>query len=295
MSSIASLQHGTEAIEGIAVGVSRPATANSNVEDDEEIAVGHRVPDILVTDARASDDLVTPAIKEPSDGLLGPVRVPAVNLDAPSMPALVRHADRRADAVALVADTAGVLVAVHGSVACKLAVDDLHDVEFAAGRPACAVADGVAEHPEGRPDALLVLGGVAAEAEGRLDTGDLAVGRGEGVLGLDAARGPVVVVLPRHELERVAARELHVARVALVRLELVVDVELGVDDVPVVLVGQRRALARKVVLPDAVPTAVRGRVKGRGDGGEAEHRGDEAVGNHACWLTDKKTRRTCKW
>ena len=89
------------------------------------------------------------------------------------------------------------------------------------------MVDGVAEQPEGGPEALLLVGAVVAEADGRFELGEFAGVRGEGLLGLDAGGGPFAVLEARHELDGAAARELEVGVGGGVGLEFVVDVEAG--------------------------------------------------------------------
>jgi len=63
------------------------------------------------------------------------------------------------------------------------------------------VTDGLAQHPEGRPQALLVGLDVVAEADVSCEERDLARGRGEGLEGLDAGGGPFAVGLEGHKLD----------------------------------------------------------------------------------------------
>ena len=60
------------------------------------------------------------AVEVPGDGLAPEVAVAAVDVDAPRVPAVVGDADGGADAGALVADAAGVDVAVEGAWGKKL-------------------------------------------------------------------------------------------------------------------------------------------------------------------------------
>jgi hypothetical protein len=145
------------------------------------------------------------------------------------MPPIIGQLDRTPLPQGLVTRPAGLVgpAAVRGAVGRRQAVDRLHDVQLAAQRPRRAVVDSVAEHPEGGPEALFLGGGVVAEAEGGFELGELARGRGEGVLGFDAGRGPFAVLVERDELDGVAARELEVGVGGGVGLEFVVDVEAG--------------------------------------------------------------------
>lgn len=176
------------------------------------------------------------AVEVPGEGLAGPDAGAAVPDGAPRVPALVGHADGAADAVGLVARAARVHVAVDGAVARQLPVDRLHDVDLAAPRPRHAVAHRVPQQPERRPDALLVVDAVVAEAEARLCHGPRAGRRRERVRGLDARRCPLpAAVLARHDLHGGSAAELQVLARRRVGLPLVVDFEAG-DYVPVVAV-----------------------------------------------------------
>ena len=100
---------------------------------------------------------------------------------------------------------------------------------LADGRPIRVDAPGrAAEEPEGGPDALLRLGGGAAQLHPRLDEDLAALGAGEVVVrvGLDAGGGPVAVgLLARHDVEPVGEEDvlkvqgvvLHLAGAPLVR------------------------------------------------------------------------------
>lgn len=169
-----------------------------------------------------------------------PVARGTIPLNPPRVPVLVRHADVASLAVRLVARAAGIAAAVHGAVPPQVAVDGLQDVKLTAGGPATAVAELVAEKPEGRPDTSLLVGGVAAKADVGLGDGLLARGGRKGVGGLDTAGDPVAVAVllaPGDDLEGVATADLDGSGGGRIRLELVVDVELAVDDIPAARVG----------------------------------------------------------
>lgn len=89
------------------------------------------------------------------------------------------------------------------AVAGKLSVDLLEDIELPALGPRCAVVDAVAQHPEGRPDALLL--GVVSKSDGSFDLHYLAGSWREGVAGLDAAGSPLAIVFPGDKLDGAAA------------------------------------------------------------------------------------------
>lgn len=138
-----------------------PITANSQVQDNKQRAMRQRRPDTLITQLPSAKGMVNIPIHRPLDNLLGPVITTPINLDRPGMePIPGRDPDRTSLPGRLVADASGEDAAVRCAVSRELAVDLLEDVELAALRPAGAVVDGVAEHPEGGPDAL--LGGVGA-------------------------------------------------------------------------------------------------------------------------------------
>jgi hypothetical protein len=83
---------------------------------------------------------------------------------------------------------------VDSAVAERAPVDVLHCVYFAAGGPGRAFAHGLAEGPEGGPDAL-EGDAWGAEFEAGLDDELAAWDGGEGGLRLDAAACPLAVVV----------------------------------------------------------------------------------------------------
>lgn len=216
--------------------------------------MAHTAPDIGIVDARARDLVKLLAIDKPRNRLLLPVLGAAVELQAPRCESIAIKADGRADTVALITNTTRGPVTVHGSVASGLAVDGLEDIELTAERPVCAVADRVAEHPKGGPDALLAADG--GEVNRGLDTGEFVVGGGEGVLALETARRPPVVLVARDDLERLGLADADVVGAPGVHLELVVDAEVARDDVPVALVRKGAFLAAKIALPLQVEVGV---------------------------------------
>lgn len=110
------------------------------------------------------------------------------------MPSIIPHTNIAPNTIELVTNTTGRDVAVDGAVAREDAVDRLEDVDLAALRPGGAMPDRVAEHPEGRPEALLVGLRVVAEADLGFDHGPLAIRGREYIFGLEARRGPAAVV-----------------------------------------------------------------------------------------------------
>lgn len=220
--------------------------------------MGKAVPDILVVDARTSDLEVLGTIEEEGDALGLPAARRTIDLDTPGVEVGVGTVDVGAatDTVTLVADTAGVDIAVDGSVTNRLVVDNLHDVDLTASRPATTSTDGVTQHPESGPHALLVARSVVTEANGSLDSGHPASIGGEGVGRLETTRGPAAAVVPGDNLESVSTTELNILGAGGVGLLLAVDVQVTGDDVPVASVGRRTAISSEGVGPNKVVTGV---------------------------------------
>lgn len=262
--------------------VTYPGSTNSNVQEEEEWLGGQGLPNSKVVDASSGELVVQLTVHVPVDALVDPVAIAAVNLESPVVPILVRDANGGTETGSLIADTAGVLVAVGGAIAGQTTVNSLHNIELTAGGPGGAVADGVTQRPPRGPDTLLVVGAVATEAQLGFDTGDLAWLGGPDVVGLETARSPAAantVVAPWDDLEGIASAELDVTAAGGVGLELAIDVALAVDDVPVSLVGGRAATAGEAVGPDEGIAAVLGRSPG-GDRRREGDEGDERVGEH---------------
>lgn len=213
-----------------------PVATDRNVEEEIQRRVGNVLPDVPAN-LPSSNAMELNTIEIPDENLIGPVVRPAVPLYTPEVPAVVAEADRRSLAVGLVADAARIDIAVEGAVSGPLAVDTFHDVNLTVTRPPRAVADRVAHDPKSGPDALLVGGRCITEADLGLGPRQPPVLGREGVLGLDAARGPLAVHDDGHDLEGVAAAELEILPAALVDLPFVVDAQVSGDDVPVVRVG----------------------------------------------------------
>lgn len=186
--------------------INLPAPANGHIQDNKQRRVSQRGPDSLVPNICPGHGVIHLSVLQPPDHLPFPVTtIGPVHLQRPGVPTVVRP-DRSAAPVRLVARPALLaLTAVRRTVGGRHAVDALHDVEFAAQGPGGAVVDGVTEHPEGGPDALLLAGAVVTEANGSFKRCDFA-GRGcEGLLGLDAGGGPLAGFgLTRDELNSVA-------------------------------------------------------------------------------------------
>lgn len=220
------------------------------------------------------------AVEVPDDALVEPVAVAEINLDTPILPVLVGESDAVTDSVTLVTDTTGVDVTVSSTVAGELAIDGLEDIELTTAGPLDSMADRVTEHPEGRPDALLVARVVCAEADLSLGASQAAALGGEGVLGLDAARGVLAVLVPWYNLESVAAAQLDVVSAGAVVFQLAVDAQVAGDEVPVVAVGRCAAAAGKVVLPDTVEALIAGSLPGRTDGSKGKEGRNKTISNH---------------
>jgi hypothetical protein len=246
-------------------GTYRPVAANGDVEDEVKGRVCQGGPGALVADLGAGEGAVNVAVQEPGDGLSLPVVGGAVDDNAPAVELAVGDANRAAKTRGLVADAPLGLAAMDGSMALRDTIHLFHDINLSTHRPIRAVPHGIAQKPEGGPQPLAVC--VGAHAEGGLDTHQLAGLGCEGVLGLDAARGPsTVVVLPGDQLEGLAAGQLDVAVGVGVLLALVVGV--GVEgNVPLAGVGSTACAAVKGLLPGEMEAIEGWRLDGRGQGG----------------------------
>ena len=70
-----------------------PASANSDVEDDEHGIVAERLPDFLVPDLGSSDGVVDVAVHGPLDRLLLPVVWGTVPFQSPGLVPVAGHVD----------------------------------------------------------------------------------------------------------------------------------------------------------------------------------------------------------
>lgn len=185
-----------------------------------------RGPNPLITQVATPERMEDTPIQTPADNLIRPIPRRAINLHRPRMKPAIRDPHRARLARRLVAHAPREPAAVRGAEARGQPVDGLEDVELAALRPRRAVVDAVAQHPKGRPHALLAGLAAVAEADGRLDLHD-AAGRGhEGGAGLDAARGPEARGgAAGDELDGAAARDLEVGVGGCVDFYLVVGVD----------------------------------------------------------------------
>src|SRR6201996_7414977 len=186
---------GGTAGRGAAADAVRETAAHGQVEDDRQVVVERRLPGRGADLALAGLEVLV-AVEVEGDRLVGGVgavldhRVGVITgLAAGAGP------QAAADAVWLVARTAGVDAAVHGAGHLGQGIDVLHDVDLAVFRPLPG-----AEHPERRPVAEAVT------RVGLLDRGghfQLAAGWGADVGGarLDPARGPVAAGAKRGEVE----------------------------------------------------------------------------------------------
>lgn len=222
-------------------------------------------------------------IHEPGNRLVIEIPLGPVKLHPPDMVLVIREGHAGGQTARLVTPTAGVDIAVRRGMPDRLAVDVLHDVNLTAARPLReALAVGIRQHPERRPDALLPLPGVSRQTERALDPGDLAVAGQDGVLALDAGGRPAVGrlgVAAGDDLQGVGSAEEHVLRAAREPLELVVVVLVALDDVPVVGMGERATGAHEGGLPDTAVAIVLGSLPGGGDG---RHGGQERGDLHDC-------------
>lgn len=226
-------------------------------------------PDALVADVGTSERMERLAVHAPLDGLGAPVARSTVDVKRPGVESVIGDGDRLATARGSVANTTLLLSAVDSAVTLHVAIDLLKDVELTAHGPVGALPHGIAQHPESRPHALPLRtlahadAGLPPEALTRLGIPRL--------LSLDAAGRPVarVGVLPGHELQGVAARELDVAVVGRVALVLAVGVDVEGHG-PLVEVGVAAAAAFKGVLPDGLHA-----LHGRGVDGLDRHGGEE--------------------
>lgn len=263
-----------------------PGSTNGHVQDEIHGALAKSRPDTSIPDARSHDLVELAAIDEPREGLLPPVAASTIKLDAPDMEVVAAEADGAADARGLVADASGVLLAMDGAMADHLPVELLHDINLPAAGPFASMAQRVSQHPERGPEALLAGRRVGAEPDRGLDAGDAAGRRGEDVSALETARRPSLdgAVVPQgHNLERVGAAELDVARAGRVRLQLAVDVEEAADAVPVASAGGTALSAGKVVCPtEREARIVGGAGVDCGRKGQQDARQEVAVDH--CWF-----------
>ena len=125
---------------------------------------------------------------------------------------------------------------MHGPVPRQLPVDRLHNVQLPAGRPPRPFPDALPKQPKSRPDALLASHVVASKPDQGLAHRLLTPLGGKCVPALDPSRGPPSgdgTVPPGDDLKGLAPRKLNLPRVRAVGLQLVVDVQVPVNDVPV--------------------------------------------------------------
>lgn len=228
-------------------------------------------PDTLVAHLSSCESVEERAIHEPLDSLRLPVVGSTVDLEGPGVELVVLwNGDALSKARGLVASTTTNMVTVGSAVACQLAIDLLKDVELSTEWPGSAGAHRLAQHPKGRPHALLLVDFAAAAAESGLDLHDFSGCRGPGLDRLDTRRGPLPVgSLLRDELEGLATRQLHVGAGLSVSLELLVVVDVG-DDVPLGQVDHAALVTDKGLLPDHVHALNIGGESGSGGQGQGE-------------------------
>lgn len=172
--------------------ITYPSTANSDIEDEIHGAMAQRVPDSFVVDSRTRDLMELLSVQEPGNSLISPAALGAVKLDPPGMPILIWQPNRSTDSGTFVANATGVNITVRSSVSGQLAVNCLHDIKLATRWPATAVTENISEHPESRPDSLLVVDRTRAKAQVGLGPCDFAWLRCEDIFALDTARSPAL-------------------------------------------------------------------------------------------------------
>lgn len=137
-----------------------------------------------------------------------------------------------------------------------LAVDVFENINLSTGRPLNTTADGFTQEPKGRPNTLLAPSRVTTESQFGFDSSDLASFGGEGVLALDASRGPSSVGLSRDQHEGVLASLAQVTGALDVGLDFIVEVLLTLDNVPCACAGESVFLTLEALVPDAFVAAV---------------------------------------
>lgn len=186
-------------------------------------------PNTLITNVSTAEPVEDIAVTRPLDRLRTPVVRCPINDERPGVEVTIRDIGGCATSHGFIAGTTSLLVAVDGTMADAISVNLLEDIKLTAQRPLCAVADGITQHPESRPHALLVRCGTHPQSS--LNTEFLAIRRRPGLLCLDAAGGPLAIFLPGNELEGFATGELDIGVGGGVVLEFVVGVDVA-SDVP---------------------------------------------------------------
>lgn len=238
-----------------------PITTDSDVEDNEERAVTKSRPGFSISNLSTGYPMEDPTIAVPSDGLRPVVAVPTIELNSPRVVVAIGQFDVAGDTTWLVANATRRPVTMSSTITDAFAVDVLHDIELSTGRPFNALANGSAEEPEGRPDALLAPRRVTAQTEFRLNPGNFADLWGKCILALNTRRCPSPIRPQRDHLKRALTTLSKVACALDVGLDFVVEVLLLLDNVPCVRVGQGAGVTVEVLVPDTSKAAVRGRLQ----------------------------------
>lgn len=260
-----------------------PVTANGDVENDVERALAEGLPHGSIANIRARDSVEHLAIHGPGNRLALPRAALAVEINSPNVIASIGDVGSVDNARWLVADTALGHVAVDTTISKLLAVDVFQDIDFSASRPFGTLSIGVAENPESRPKTLLVDLGVAAEAEFRLDSGDLACGRREGVFRFDASGSPLVgsrCVVAGDQLKRALPADAHVLVRLGVSLIFGVAVLIARDEIPLGRARQCFSLSGEIGGPNLGETRVGGRRQGECNSKERKKNGKDALVKH---------------
>lgn len=229
-----------------------PVATDSDVKNDVHRGLCEGCPHLGVTDLGSSDLVELLAVRVPSDALVLEVGALAVDLDAPNVELVVVQGGVASKANGLVADATRVCAAVGNTDYSSLSVDVLEDVEFTTGRPSGSLAEGIAHHPKGGPETLLVLGGVSGNAKRGLHPGDLASFGSDGKLRLDSAGCPSLrsrSIRAGDDLQGTAATVLDVGNTVGVPLEFVVVVLIAGHHDPVARRGLSVGGTDPVCLP----------------------------------------------
>ncbi len=168
---------------------------------------------------------------------------------------------------------------MHGPIPRQRAIHCLQHIQLPTRGPRRPMSNRVPEHPKSRPNPLLRLNPIPSKPHHRLGDRLPPRRRRKRVLGLNPPRDPAprnAPIAPGDELQGGAAAGLDRAGAATIGLELVVDTEVAVDDVPVPFVGEGARIAREGVGPDEGEVGVGG---GRPGGGQGEE-GEEVEGTH---------------
>lgn len=206
---------------------------DSKIEKDVQGTVGERRPRALVCDIGTSNSVEGCTIELPLDRLLRPVGVGAINSHTPSVEAAVsRQCGGRLLSQGLDTGTADARAAVEGTVRGRHSIYLLENVNLSGERPLGAVADGIAQAPEGGPETLLIHLSIGAQEDARLNDHDFSVLGCPRADRLDTARGPDASgALSGDKLDRLSPADLKVVVGSGVCLDLGVGVN-GCGNVP---------------------------------------------------------------